>query len=87
MKQISLHAIRSATKIIQMRRDIEHNPHEYLSNSPGGVQASASQPPDKIYMSAQARCVFKSERSRKGPLNPVWLIGSAGRSVKNSLRL
>ena len=25
---------------------IEHNPHKYLSNTPGGVQASASQPPD-----------------------------------------
>jgi len=39
----SLHAIRSATKIIQMRRDIECNPHKYLSNIPGSVQASASQ--------------------------------------------
>jgi len=29
-----------------MRRDIEHNPHKYLGNNPGGVQASASQPPD-----------------------------------------
>jgi len=26
-----------------MRRDIEHNPYKYLSNTPGGVQASASQ--------------------------------------------
>jgi len=42
----SRHAIWSATKIIQMRRDIEHNPYKYLSNTPGGVQASASQPPD-----------------------------------------
>ena len=41
-----LHAIRSAAKIIQMRRDIKHNSHNYLSNTPGGVQASASQPPD-----------------------------------------
>ena len=32
------------TKIIRMRRDIEHNPHKCLSNNPGGVQASASQP-------------------------------------------
>ena len=29
-----------------MRWDIEHNPHKYPSNTPGGVQASASQPPD-----------------------------------------
>ena len=30
-----------------MRRDIKHNPHKHLSNTPGGgVQASASQPPD-----------------------------------------
>jgi hypothetical protein len=44
---LSLHAIRSATKVIQqMRQDIEHNSHKYLSNTPGGVQASASQPPD-----------------------------------------
>jgi hypothetical protein len=46
MKHFSLNAIRSATKIIQMRRDIEHNPQKYLSNTPGGVQASAFQPPD-----------------------------------------
>jgi hypothetical protein len=29
-----------------MRQDIEHNPHKYLSNTPSGMQASASQPPD-----------------------------------------
>jgi hypothetical protein len=46
MKKLSLHVIRSATKIIQMRRSIEPNPHKYPSNTPGGVQASASQPPD-----------------------------------------
>jgi hypothetical protein len=34
------------TNIIQMRRDIEHNPHKYLSNTPSGVQGSESQPPD-----------------------------------------
>ena len=45
MKQLSLHAIRSATKNIQMRRDIEHNPHKYQRNALGGVQASASHPP------------------------------------------
>jgi hypothetical protein len=28
------------------RRDIEHNPHKCLSNTPSCVQASASQPPD-----------------------------------------
>jgi len=32
-------SMRSQSKIIQMRRDIEHNPHKYLSNTPGGVQA------------------------------------------------
>ena len=48
------------------------------------VQAANSR---AVGMSAQARCVFKRERSRKGPMNPVGLIGSAGRSVKNSLRL
>jgi hypothetical protein len=37
---------RSATKITQVRRDSEYNPHKYLNNTPGGVQASASQPPD-----------------------------------------
>jgi hypothetical protein len=26
-----------ATKIVQMRRDIEHSPYKYLSNTPGGV--------------------------------------------------
>ena len=30
----------------QQRRDIEYNPYNYMSNTPGGVQASASQPPD-----------------------------------------
>jgi len=46
MNKSSLHAIRSATKIIQMRRDIDYNPHKYLSsNTLGGVQASASQDP------------------------------------------
>jgi len=35
-----MHQIRN--KNIQIRRDIKHNPHkfEYLSNTPGGVQAS-----------------------------------------------
>ena len=46
MKRSSLHIIKSASKIIQVRRDIAHNPKHYLSNTPGGVQASASQPPD-----------------------------------------
>jgi hypothetical protein len=39
MKNLSLHAIKFATNIIQMRRDIEHNPQQYLSNTSGGVQA------------------------------------------------
>jgi len=42
---LSLHAIISATKVIQVKLDIQHNPYKYLSNTPGGVQASASQPP------------------------------------------
>jgi hypothetical protein len=46
MKTLSLHAISFASKIIQMRWDIKNNPHKYMSNTPGGVQASASQPPD-----------------------------------------
>ena len=46
MKNLSLHAMRSAAKITQMRRGIECNPHKYQSNIPGGVQASASQPFD-----------------------------------------
>jgi len=46
MKRLSLPAIRFITKIIQMRRDIECNPHKYQSSTPGGVQASASQAPD-----------------------------------------
>jgi hypothetical protein len=29
MDKLSLHAIRSATKITQMRRDINYNPHKY----------------------------------------------------------
>jgi hypothetical protein len=33
-----VHAIRSATKLIQIRRDIEHSPQGYLSNTLGGVQ-------------------------------------------------
>ena len=33
------------------------------------VQAASSR---AVGMSAQARCVFKRERSRKGPLNPAW---------------
>jgi hypothetical protein len=43
---LKLHAIRFATEIIQMRRDIEYNPRKYLSNISGGVQASASRPTD-----------------------------------------
>ena len=41
-KKRSLLVNRSTTKIIQMRQNIEHNPHKYLSNTPGGVQGSAS---------------------------------------------
>jgi len=31
---------------MQMRRDVEHNPHKNLSNTLGGVQAYASQRPE-----------------------------------------
>jgi len=40
--------IQSATNIIQTRRDNECNPYKYTSNTPGGVQASASQPPPPL---------------------------------------
>jgi hypothetical protein len=46
INQLSLHAIRSATKSIKMRQDIKHIPHKYLSSTPGDLQAFASQPPD-----------------------------------------
>jgi hypothetical protein len=55
MIKISLHAINSATKIIQMRWDNEYNPHKYLSNTPGGVQGFASQPLDPHW---QASLIF-----------------------------
>jgi hypothetical protein len=44
-EKLSLHATRSATKIIQMKRDIEHNPYKNTSNTPGGVQAFCLPPP------------------------------------------
>ena len=44
--KIGLHANRSAPISIQIRRHIERNPQKLLSNTPGGVQASASQPPN-----------------------------------------
>jgi hypothetical protein len=49
MKKLSLATcFRSTTKTILTRRNVEHNPPKYLSNTirAGGVQASASQPPD-----------------------------------------
>jgi hypothetical protein len=46
MKELSLHAIRTTTEIIQTRCDIERNPKIYLSSTFGDMQASASQPPD-----------------------------------------
>ena len=55
MEKLSLHAIRSATKIIQMRQDIEHNPHKSLSNDPGGVQASALIPTENLLLSICSR--------------------------------
>jgi len=33
-------------KFTQTRQDIKHNSQTYLSNTPGGLQASASHPPD-----------------------------------------
>jgi len=47
-----------------MRQDIKHNPYKHLSNTPCGVQASGSQPPDPhrkaplIYMLQVGCCVF-----------------------------
>jgi len=45
-----------------MRGDIDYKPHKYMSNTPGGVQASASQPPDPhfIYSPDGMLCVFAS---------------------------
>jgi len=43
-KQLSLYAIRSATKNIQMRQDIAHNPQKYQSNTSNGVQAGLCLP-------------------------------------------
>jgi len=43
----SLHAIRIATKTIQMRQTLNTTlTNIWASNTPGGVQTSASQPPD-----------------------------------------
>jgi hypothetical protein len=33
VEKLSLHAITSATKTIQMGQDVEHNPHKYLITS------------------------------------------------------
>jgi hypothetical protein len=46
MKKSSLHAIRSATKLKQKRRDTEYNPPQISEQYSGSVQASATQPPD-----------------------------------------
>jgi hypothetical protein len=62
---VSLHATRSVTKIIH-RRDVEYNPHKYMGNTPGGIQASASQPPDPhwkafpLFSSGEMLYVFES---------------------------
>ena len=48
------------------------------------VQAASSR---AVGMSAQARCFFKRERSRKGPMNPVWFDWECWEKHKNSLRL
>jgi len=60
-KLLSIHAIRSATKIKLMRRDIVYNPHKYTSNTPGGVQSfclPTTWPPLKIssYFFLQVGC-------------------------------
>jgi hypothetical protein len=53
---VSLHATRSVTKIIH-RRDVEYNPHKYMGNTPGGMQASASQPPLSYFILRGGCCV------------------------------
>jgi hypothetical protein len=44
--KLNLLAIRSAAKFTQTRGNLERNPQKYLSNTAGGVQASATQPPN-----------------------------------------
>ena len=67
LMSILVYAIRSATKIIQMRQDMIYNPHKYLSNTPGGVQASAS--PLKSFL------IFKSPGGMLGVSKSIgWCI-------------
>ena len=65
MEKSSIRAIRSATKTIQMRRDALNTTHtnKYLSNIPGGVQASVSPIPTEnlyLYFSGDMLCVSAS---------------------------
>ena len=44
------------------------------------IQAASSR---AVGMSAQARCVFRRERSRKGPMNSVWFNWECWEKRKN----
>jgi hypothetical protein len=58
--------IKPTTKIKQMRRDIDHNPQKYLSNTPGGVQDSASHHQNSrdklsyLYLPGGMLCIYYS---------------------------
>jgi hypothetical protein len=59
-KKLSLHPFRFAREIRSYRGG-EHNPQKYLSNTSGGMQAPASQPPDPHWTGSlifilQVRC-------------------------------
>ena len=70
IKNISLHAIRSTTKIIQMRRDIEHNPPKYPSNTPGGygfcIPATSVPLKSLSYFIFQVGCCVSASTGRCG---------------------
>jgi hypothetical protein len=78
MKKISLIAVKSATKIIKMRRGIEHNPQKHLSNTTGGVLAHASQPPDPHCLASLISC-FILQMECCMALHP---LGGAGHTQK-----
>ena len=65
--------------IIQMRRDIEHNPHKYLSNasmgvqaSASGMQASASQPPNPYRAQGLSSFVLQVAGMLRVPASIGW---------------
>jgi hypothetical protein len=67
------------TNIIQMRRDIEHNPHKYLSNasmgvqaSASGMQASASQPPNPYRAKGLSSFVLQVAGMLRVPASIGW---------------